>query len=169
MKASMQSLCPVFSTDRMVQEYAELSYLPSYHQWSRFVADDLSLARDLARWKARIFKAWPLARIVQAEAQVSDAVAVGSSVPVMAQVALGEIPPQDVAVEGYFGVLDSKGNIQGGEVVQLDHSEDLGGGIHQFNGQMECRFCGRHGFMLRVMPRHSTLGNIYESGYLIWG
>ena len=28
MKASMQSLCPVFSTDRMVQEYAELSYHP---------------------------------------------------------------------------------------------------------------------------------------------
>jgi starch phosphorylase len=34
---------------------------------------------------------------------------------------------------------------------------------------MECRFCGRHGFMLRVMPRHKTLGNIYEPGYLIWG
>jgi starch phosphorylase len=94
---------------------------------------------------------------------------VGSSVPVSARVALGEIPADEVAVEGYFGVLDSKGNIQGGEIVQLDHTGDLGNGVHQFGGQMECRFCGRHGFMLRIMPRHSILGNIYESGYLIWG
>jgi starch phosphorylase len=169
MKASMLSLCPVFSTDRMVQEYAELSYFPSYRQWSSFVADDLALALDLARWKAQIFKVWPQVRIEQAEAQVSDAVAVGSSVPVSARVALGDIPADEVSVEGYFGVLDSKGNIQGGEIVGLDHREDLGNGVHQFGGEMECRFCGRHGFMLRVMPRHKTLGNIYESGYLTWG
>jgi starch phosphorylase len=169
MKASMQSLCPVFSTDRMVQEYAELSYVPSYHQWSRFVAEDFGLALDLARWKARIFKAWPQVRIEQAEAQVSDAVAVGSSVPVSARVALGDIPADEVSVEGYFGVLDSKGNIQGGEIVELGHREDLGNGVHQFGGEIECRFCGRHGFMLRVMPRHKVLGNIYESGYLTWG
>jgi starch phosphorylase len=153
----------------MVQEYAELSYLPSYRQWSRFVEEDLALARDLARWKARIFKAWSQIRIEEASAQVSDAVAVGSSVPVSARVALGEIPADEVSVEGYFGVLDSKGNIQGGEVVPLEHREELGNGVHQFGGEMECRFCGRHGFMLRVMPRHKVLGNIYESGYLTWG
>jgi starch phosphorylase len=169
MKASMQSLCPVFSTDRMVQEYAELSYIPSYRQWSRFVADDLALALDLARWKARIFKAWPQIRIEQSESQVSDAVAVGSSVPVSARVNLGEIPADEVSVEGYFGVLDSKGNIQGGEIVPLAHIEDLGNGVHKFGGNMECRFCGRHGFMLRVMPHHKVLGNVYESGYMIWG
>jgi len=53
--------------------------------------------------------------------------------------------------------------------VELEQREDLGNGVHQFGGEMECRFCGRHGFMLRVMPRHKVLGNIYESGYLIWG
>jgi starch phosphorylase len=159
----------VFSTARMVQEYAEMSYLPSYRQWSGFVAEELALARDLAAWKGSIFKAWPQVRIEQAEAQVSDAVAVGSSVPVSARVALGEIPAGEVAVEGYFGVLDSKGNIQGGEIVELQHREDLGGGVHQFGGEMECRFCGRHGFMLRVMPKHAVLGNVYEPGYMIWG
>jgi starch phosphorylase len=169
MKASMQSLCPVFSTARMVKEYAELSYIPSYRQWKRFVDDDLALALDLARWKARIFKSWNQVRIEQTEAQVSDAVAVGSSIPVSARVALGDIPVDEVSVEGYFGVLDSKGNIQGGELVQLRHVEDLGGGVHRFGGEMECRFCGRHGFMLRVMPSHNVLGNVYESGYLTWG
>ena len=127
------------------------------------------MALDLARWKARIFTSWSQVRIEQAEAQVSDAIAVGSSVPVSARVALGDILPDEVSVEGYFGVLDSKGNIQGGEIVPLSHTETLENGVHLFGGQMECRFCGRHGFMLRVMPKHRILGNIYEPGYLIWG
>jgi starch phosphorylase len=169
MKASIQSLCPVFSTDRMVQEYASRSYIPSYGQWKQLVDDDLALALDLARWKERIFNAWPQVRIEEASAQVSDAVAVGSLVPVSAKIVLGDIPVEDVAVEGYFGVLDSTGNIQGGETVPLENVVPAGNGLYLFSGEIECRFCGRHGFMLRVMPRHKVLGNVYEPGFLLWG
>lgn len=169
MKASMQSLCPVFSTDRMVQEYTSHSYLPSYTQWQRLVDNDFALALDLARWKERIFKAWPQICIEQAEAQATDAVAVGSQVPVAARITLGDIPVENVSVEGYFGVLDSTGNIQGGETVKLVMEKDLGGGVYRFGGSFECRFCGRHGFMVRIIPHHAVLGTIYEPGYLIWG
>jgi len=168
-KASIQSLCPVFSTDRMVQEYANRSYTPSYGQWKQLVDDDLALALDLAGWKERTFKAWPAVRIEDASAQVADAVAVGSLVPVAATVFLGDIPVEDVAVEGYFGVLDSTGNIQGGETVPLENVVPAGNGLYRFTGAIECRFCGRHGFMLRVMPRHKVLGNVYEPGFLLWG
>jgi starch phosphorylase len=169
MKASMQSLCPVFSTDRMVQEYTNHSYIPSYTQWQRLVDDDLALALDLARWKERIFKAWPQIRIEQTEAQAADSVVVGTVIPVSARIVLGDIPPEQIAVEGYFGVLDSTGNIEGGETVPLLMQVDLGGGVYQFGGSFDCRFCGRHGFMLRIIPHHPVLGNIYEPGYLIWG
>lgn len=169
MKASMQSLCPVFSTDRMVQEYAVHSYIPAFTQWKQLVADDLALALDLGRWKERVFKAWPQVQILHAEANVADAVAVGSMVPVSARIDLGEIAVDDVSVEGYFGVLDSTGTIMGGETVPLEMKHELGNGIYEFNGSLECRFCGRHGFMLRVTPHHKILGNIYEPGYLIWG
>ncbi len=169
MKASMQSLCPVFSTDRMVQEYSVHSYIPSYTQWKRLVDDDLALALDLARWKERIFKLWPQVRIDQAESEATDAVAVGSMVPVSARVVLGNLSVDDVSVEGYFGSLDSTGNIQGGETVALQVKNDLGGGLYEYSGLLECRFCGRHGFMLRIMPHHKVLGNVYEPGCLIWG
>jgi starch phosphorylase len=102
-------------------------------------------------------------------AEVSDSIAVGSVIPVSARVSLGDIPADEVAVEGYFGVLDSTGNIEGGETVALQMTANLGQGRYEFGGSFECRFCGRHGFMLRIMPRHKILGNIYEPGYLIWG
>ncbi|MSN25430.1 MAG: alpha-glucan family phosphorylase [Geobacter sp.] len=169
MKASMQSLCPVFSTDRMVQEYSVRSYIPSYTQWKRLVDNDMELAMDLARWKERVFKLWPYVRIEQAGAEASDSVAVGSEVPISARVSLGELPVDEVSVEGYFGVLNSTGNIQGGETVTLQMKNYLGNGRYEFGGVLECRFCGRHGFMLRILPQHKILGNIYEPGYMIWG
>lgn len=169
MKASLQTLCPVFSTDRMVQDYAERSYLPSFAQWSRLVADDLALARNLARWKQEILAAWPQVRIIEATADVSDAVTVGCTIPVLARVFLGSVLPDDVAVEAYYGVLDSTGNIQGGETIALEKSGEAADGVYRYAAMMESRFCGRYGFMLRVMPKHRELGNIYEPGHLIWG
>jgi starch phosphorylase len=169
MKASMQSLCPMFSTDRMVQEYTLHSYIPAFTQWKQLVADDLALALDFGNWKERVFKAWPQVRIIQAAANVTDAVAVGSMVPVSASIDLGKLAVDDVSVEGYFGVLDSTGTIVGGETVPLEMTRELGNGLYEFGGALECRFCGRHGFMLRVAPHHKILGNIYEPGYLLWG
>lgn len=169
MKAGLQSLCPVFSTDRMVEEYTQLSYLPSYRQWARLEADGLTLAKELAAWKQRVFKAWPQVRIEAVEAQLSDAIGVGSSLPVTVQVALGDIPTEQVAVGVYFGVLDNQGVIRGGETVTLQHETGLGNGRHRFSGVLECRFCGRHGMMAQVMPRHPQVGTVYEPGYLVWG
>ena len=168
-KNSLQSLCPVFSTDRMVEEYTQLSYIPSYHQWSGLVADDLFLAKDLAAWKVRTFRAWPQVRIENVDARLGEAIGVGSSVPISVKMQLGDIAVDEVSVEGYFGVLDYQGTIRGGETMELKHIESLGGGFHRFEAVMECRFCGRYGLLARAMPRHPVLGAIYEPGYLVWG
>jgi starch phosphorylase len=51
----------------------------------------------------------------------------------------------------------------------LDQVESLGNGVYRFGGLIECRFCGRHGFLVRVIPRHKELGTVYDPGFLIWG
>jgi len=169
MKSSMQSLCPVFSTDRMVEEYAQLFYIPSCKQWSKLEADDLALARELSGWKQRVFSLWSQVRILDTEAPLGDSVAVGSSLPLRVKVFLGDILPDEVLVEGYFGLLDNQGNVRGGETVALMEVEPLEPGLYRFSGKLECRFCGRYGFMVRVMPRHRQLGPVYEPGCMTWG
>ena len=64
----------------------------------------------------------------------------------------------------YFGVLDSRGNIVGGELVPLSPTEQPGQGKYLYSGEIECRFCGRHGLMIRVMPRHAILGTSLRTG-----
>jgi starch phosphorylase len=169
MKASLQSLCPVFSTDRMVQEYTEHCYLPSYLQWQQLAQAELAPAIDLANWKESMQKLWPQVRIDEVEAKEVAEVVLGTKIPISAKVFIGDIPLTDLAVDAYFGVLDSRGNIVGGELLPLEITAELGKGVHLYSGEIECRFCGRHGFMVRVMPRHHQFGPVYEPGLLLWG
>ncbi|QXE90281.1 alpha-glucan family phosphorylase [Geomonas subterranea] len=168
MKASMQTLCPVFSTDRMVQEYARRCYLPAFENWERLNRDDLRLAVELARWKERLHGVWGGLSIVAVQAECDREVTVGQKVPISVQITPGEVPLTEIAVEVYFGVLDSRGAIMGGEVVPLDPATEPDK-VGHFGGELECRFCGRHGFLLRVMPRHPELGTVYDPGLILWG
>ncbi|TWJ19591.1 glycosyltransferase family 1 protein [Geobacter argillaceus] len=169
MKSSLQSLCPVFSTDRMVQEYSNLFYSPSFSQWQLLTRDDMALARDLAAWKERLHRHWHQVRIQEVQASKLDDVGVGALIPVSAVVVTGDIPAHDLAVDVYYGVLDSRGVIVGGETAPLAQIEEVSPGVHRFSGSIECRLCGRQGFMVRVLPRHDDLGPIYEAGMLLWG
>jgi glycogen phosphorylase len=169
MKASMQSLCPVFSTDRMVQEYTDLFYVPAHEQMTQICADDLATARELAAWKERIHRLWHQVRIEEIDARLGEEVGVGSRIPVTARLSLGEIPVDEVSVDVYFGVLDSRGSIVGGEIIPLQHVNGEENGGHVFESTIECRFSGRQGFLLRVMPNHRQLGPVYEPGLLLWG
>jgi glycogen phosphorylase len=168
MKSSMQTLCPVFSTDRMVQEYTRRCYLPAFSIWERLNRDGLKLAVDLARWKERLHGIWGQLRIEEIEAEINRDVTVGERLPVRVRIVPGEIPLNEIAVEVYFGVLDGKGSIMGGEIVPLQPDDDPLNHGH-FGGELECRFCGRHAFMLRVMPRHPELGTVYDPGLILWG
>ena len=168
MKTSLQTLCPVFSTDRMVQEYARRCYLPAFEHWDRLNRDGLRLAVELARWKERLHGMWGQLSIDAVEAETRREVTVGDRLPIKVRITAGQIPLSEIAVEVYFGVLDSRGAIMGGEIIPLEPSGGADRDGH-FGGELECRFCGRHGFMLRVMPRHPELGTVYDPGLILWG
>lgn len=169
MKASLQTLCPLFSTERMVQEYTRTMYRPSFAHWEMLSADGLALAVDLAGWKGDIRRTWHQVRIAGIEAKTPTEVPLGAVIPVTVNIILGDIPPDQLSADLYCGVLDSRGNIVGGELVPLAWEEATGDGAHRFYGEIESRFCGRHGFMVRVMPRHPKLGPVYEQGSIAWG
>jgi starch phosphorylase len=168
MKTSLQTLCPVFSTDRMVQEYARRCYVPAYEHWERLNRDGLRLAVELARWKERLHGLWGQLSIDQVESEIGKEVMVGDRLPIRVRITTGEVPLSELAVEVYFGVLDSRGIIMGGEIIELLPVGDPAQ-LGHFGGELECRFCGRHGFMLRVMPRHPELGTVYDPGLILWG
>jgi starch phosphorylase len=167
MKASMCTLCAVFNTNRMVREYCERLYLPVAERCWHLQDDNAASARDLAAWKRRVHQNWDKIKIKTVEAE-TEALKVGDVLKVRAQVYLGELKPEDVDVDFYYGMVNEKGEIPAG-VPSVMRSQESNAGLHTYSGAVPCLSSGRFGYALRVLPRHRDLVHPYELGLIHWG
>ena len=83
MKASMKALGPVFTTARMVAEYAETYYVPAARRAHLLAEGDFSRARALIVWKQRVRESWGDVHVVSVSTE-SDKLATGQTVGVTA-------------------------------------------------------------------------------------
>jgi starch phosphorylase len=169
MKRSMSTVCPVFNTNRMVQEYVEKSYWPSAERYHALAGDNLKRATDLARWRKRLAQGWSQIKVETVEANGVDPMHVGGELEVSARVNLGSLAPDDVEVQLFHGAVDSLGEIPNPATVTMSHNGAHQGNTWQFKGTIPCRSSGQHGFAVRVLPRHQLLTNPFEPGLICWG
>ncbi len=167
-KATMRAICPVFNTNRMVREYTERFYLPAAQRHQHLTENEMARAKALAQWKSHLREYWPNIRVDNVEAEAPARLKVGAELQVRAQVYLGVLEPKDVAVQLYYGLLDTRGEILKGEAIPMKWVESNGDGSHVFVGPISCRTSGRYGYALRVLPHHEDLGNPYEPGLILW-
>ncbi len=111
MKRAMSTVCPMFNTSRMVQEYMEKCYAPSAERFGRLSLENLKRAAGLAQWRSRLKRAWPQVRVEQVEANGADPMHVGAQLEVNARINLGTLAPDDVEVQLFHGVVDNLGEI----------------------------------------------------------
>jgi starch phosphorylase len=169
MKQSMATVCPVFNTNRMVQEYMEKCYAPSADRFSGLVQDNLQKAGGLARWRQKIFRGWSQVRVEQVEANGADPMHVGAQLEVRARVNLGGLAPDEVEVQLFHGHVDNLGEIPHPGTVRMSHNGAHQGNTWVFQGTIPFRSSGQHGFAVRVLPRHPDLPNPFEPGLVCWG
>jgi starch phosphorylase len=105
-KKSIQQLCPIFSTDRMVKEYAEKFYLSAHDNWNRLSENEFAITRELVEWKRYIRSHWHKVEIISADVQQKEA-DVGFALKVFAEVNLGGLNSGDVLVQSCSGPLDA--------------------------------------------------------------
>jgi starch phosphorylase len=168
MKNSMRTVNANFNTNRQVEEYTKRFYIPCLENAHRLAAKDARLARELAAWRARMVSNWSQVSVVEVTAEVNEAHPMGSRLPVQAGLHLGQIPPDEVLVEIYHGLLDAQGKITGGEtstMVFRERKDDRA--IYQ--GEIPCRRSGQRGFTIRIVPRRDDLVlNRFETGLIRW-
>ena len=168
MKASIQAIAPHFNTNRVVQEYFRHYYVPAAVRAAQLASDDYAHAKGLAKWWCDVRQAWPQVRISHVWTAADSEVKVGSQVTVQANVFLGPLRPEDVAVEVYFGALDAHFEIEAGCPITMAWTGDDGKGNHTFTGQIPCNTTGQYGFTLRVLPQHQDSSNPLASGLILW-
>jgi starch phosphorylase len=167
MKQSMQGLCPVFNTNRMVREYAERFYVPSLVNWRALSADGLKAARDLSEWQSHVRNHW--AEICVTDVVVRERlVAVGSTLDVTADVMLGHLAPAHVRVEAYVGLLGADAAIGEGRALPMRLLGETDTGRYRYAAGVPCQESGRHGLSIRVLPYHEHLPNPLNFKHVYW-
>jgi starch phosphorylase len=169
MKRSMMTLCPVFSTGRMVAEYLSTCYLPSAERFTRLSADNLQKANSLAQWRQGIQRGWGQIKVEGVEVNTADPMHVGGELPVVVRVNLGRFSPDDVEVQLFHGLVDSMGEISHPSIVSMTPQGSAKNNVWEFRANIPCQTSGQHGFSVRVLPRHGDLANSYEPGLVCWG
>ncbi len=156
MKNCIKTIAPEFSTTRMIRDYATKYYIPALANFREFSAENADKARELRTWKDKIKSNWERVEVIDASIIGNGEVFVGKEIKVSAVVALGDLSPDDVLVQVYYGSIDSHGNISDAEYSRLERVNSQND-YHHFEGIYVCPGTGMQGFTIRVLPTHPLI------------
>jgi len=153
MKASMKMAMERFCSLHMAAQYEERYYGPAAQHHDDLVAEEAVRARQMAAQLARLQSRWSAIRIHPPVKDSLSIFRVGDSFGVSVEVELGELTPEEVDVELYFGPLKGVDSFRSGRTQPMAVAQDLGGGRHRYVCTLGCNQSGRYGFTARVTPR----------------
>jgi starch phosphorylase len=165
----MRTLAPIFNTDRMVQEYTEQTYLPCNALTTRLTTPTLEKGLEYAAWRARLNEAWGNVKVEKVETS-ETILQVGADLEVTAQVQLGNLKPEDVMVQLYYGELTPRGEIGGsGTATNMQLvSANGSAGSYNFKADVHYMTSGERGLSVRILPHHESLPTPFQPGIIRW-
>jgi len=191
-KTGMKVLAPYFNTHRMVQEYANMYYMPQYERFTSLLTPSLDVGKAYSAWRGKIESAWGQVQVRDMQVSSTE-VKVGVDLDVTAKVYLGALTPDDVQVQLYYGALNQRGEIGHGEaltmlpVLPVSPPESVvnGGdkgvaaapvltpvpsepGMFMFVAHVTYHTSGERGLSVRVLPKHDKLPTPFLPGIIRW-
>ncbi len=152
MKASMKMAMSDFCSLRMIAEYEERFYLPASRRFEDLVANGGAEATRLSQQHNRFLEKWPQIEVLSPAKSVKGPFRVNESFEVSATVKIGELLPQEVNVELYYGKMRHLDRIDEPRVKMMHVKEELSSGAYVYSCHLPCKHSGRYGFTVRVTP-----------------
>ena len=175
MRHTLATLSPELSADRRVREYVTRLYMPAAKASEAISANDYAGGRELAAWKGVVSAGWEGVSVVHVESGgLARVPQVGDRLHVRAQVQLGSLSPEDVAVEVVYGTSREGDHLENTATVELAPLEDdvasatTGAialdGSRTFAGTVTLGRPGSFGYNVRVVPKNEYLVDPAEMG-----
>jgi starch phosphorylase len=165
-RSSMAILGPQVSADRMLREYVECYYEPAAARSQRLRADSYKGARELLDWKQRTSGAWEDVAILSASTEPETPLA-GQGLTVHAEVRLGSLQPDEVAVELLHGGIDSSTRLTDPITTRMHVVAEAVDGVTRFRATVTPS-SGPFGFTIRAVPDHPELDHASWTGCSAW-
>lgn len=168
MKASIRMILERFTSHRMVCEYRECFYQPAFEAYESLTADNSARARRLVRQSKRLRAQWRHVKIGFPTADIDvSMVRVGDTFTVESEVHLGELRPEEVDVQVYYGPVDPQNEILESHVANMEIVEERGSGVYLYRQAISCTTTGRFGFTARVVADGEDWRGVMP-GFITW-
>jgi starch phosphorylase len=152
MKESMKMAMLQFCARIMVKKYETRFYLPAAERFPRLTADNAKEAVLLSARYNRLSSLWEKIRIEPPERNAEGPFWVGERFEVTAMLNLGELRPDEVKLELYYGALKTVDSISDSHSQEMAVKEIRGDGEYLYSCTIACSNSGRYGFTVRAIP-----------------
>jgi starch phosphorylase len=169
MKNSMKKLGPQFNSHRMVGEYASKFYFSAYEKRMSLMKNNWQNGKEFSSWKNKLVQNWSKIKFINISSEKKNGdLKVGLKYPIVAEVELGELTPDDVDVQIYFGKVDEIAQGNKSYVTMNNTPKKNKSSVFAYRGEIECKDTGQFGYTLRVVPKHALLQNPFDLGLIRW-
>jgi starch phosphorylase len=166
-KRTIATITPRFNSQRMVGEYVNKYYGPADHQWRRKSAGNFAAARTLAGWKQQVRQAWPHVTLRRAD-DLRKRIAYGESLRFEVVVRLGNLAPDDVAIEMLMSRPSSNAKSKPPRSLFLEYQGPGQDGESIYAIELTPDVCGKINYRIRAYPHHELLTHPFEMGMMLW-
>lgn len=163
MKRSIQTLAPVYNTDRMVQDYTNRYYVPAGRRFERFAGNGNEGALRLAEFKAYMREQWRHMRIVGVEERAGTAEPGAKTITV--RVAQGPIPNVYLIAEAIYYVEENGSWLPVKVPLQAQATEQAG--ETEYAGSLPEHLMHPYHYSVRVRPSHRDFAHDFDMELLI--
>lgn len=168
MKNSIRTNCGVFSTQRMVREYAEKYYYPAMNTFKKMngTSEQIVAYRN---WKENIWANWQNISIKSLELTGTKDAYVGKEFEATTTIYLNGLAPTDIKAQLLFGSVNAMGKFENASYTTLqlvESNEETK--IYIYKGTAICNDSGMQGCTVRVVPNHAYLSNPAEMYVCTW-
>jgi starch phosphorylase len=169
-KTSMKKLGPIFNTHRMVEQYFTEYYMPSFRKRSMLMEGNWAKAKEISSWKDKMLSNWNSVNLINVSGDGNSKLFhVGEDFPVQADIRLGNLTPDDVEVQVYFGPYEKQEDPQYNFTVVMEaEKSNSQNGIYKYIGYIKCKESGRIGYTIRILPKNALFIHPFELGLVYW-
>ena len=167
MKASMKMALKHYCTHRMVLEYDQKFYQPALESYRAFTQDGAEKAKQMLTQKKRLLNLWKNIQVKVPDRKHNGPFRIGESFQISAEISLGDIRPEEVLVELYYGKLRTIDTLMPGMTQPMEVEKELGQGTYLYSCLLPCASSGRFGFTVRVSPKGDGFLR-FTTGLITW-
>jgi starch phosphorylase len=152
MKQSMKMAMQQFSARAMVNNYQRYFYIPATKRLASLTENNAKEAVILSAQHERLRSLWNNIKVMHPTRKADGPFTVGDSFDITAVVSLGELLPEEVKVELYYGDLKSIDTIAESYAKEMTVKAHQENGKYEYTCTLNCKAAGRYGFTVRVVP-----------------